>query len=484
VKLALRYTPNSFIKTWPSKHESAVCRLPSAVNNYNEKSARRKVIIALCLILSFLISSAAQAELSVCSNPHQTKTPSYPITIITPTDFDNMPVGSLVSIFTSYETRYSMFFYWRCDGLNGHGIGHGWLDTPGVTVVPGVSVNLDGLSWIDGQFQNSHKSILTSSVFTTPELEARGLGYVLGSRLHISLYCSPQGNSGFITDSSPVPPNYSQGLLPGQWSVAPNSPCYDNKGVVVGYPAWVRELTLHIFYAFVKIGDASQHTTLPQSFTTPIARFYIANQSNPSQQIASASINFYASDFSSRVLQRTCTTPLASESVIYFGTIPISSVPHQPGATIAERDFSVTFNCPTHSFFHIGFWVEPMYGMVAGNTNAAGYYNSAPYSLGTIKIASGTGMANGIGVQLSLVNNFYDPSNVRVREFQTNYGRLLYGADRLYLISRSVGDRDPLNTPQSHYPVARQFKARLIRLDEPLVAGQIKAAILIHIRYN
>jgi len=456
----------------------AVCRMPYAVcRHYNKKPAWRHITIVLYFILVIFVSSGTQAaELSSCINPHQTVTPGAQILVATPADFDNMPVGSLVS-HVARQGHNFVYAAWDCTVAHQmNGIGYGYLQTPGVTVVPGVSVLLDDVSSYDYP-SRQYGSILSSDVFTTPELQARGLGYILGAYLNI-WSCDLNGTSNHDDHqtAAPAPPYYPSSSLPDLWR---------DKPACLNEPA--RYLYLHIIFGLVKIGDASQHGTLPQNFTTPIATFYIANQSNPSLAIASASFSIYATNFSSRVQQRTCTTPSASESTIYFSTIYENEVSNKPpGTQLAVRDFTITFNCPFSSYYNIGFWVEPVYGLIASNNNAAGNHGTLPYSLGTMKIASGAGMAEGVGIQLSVISpngSVRDPPNVIVSPSEQNHMRILYGENHFYnifpILTHGWTDADAPT-----WGIQRKFRAKLIRLDGPLTAGQIKAAAIIHIRYN
>jgi len=173
-------------------------------------------------------------------------------------------------------------------------------------------------------------------------------------------------------------------------------------------------------------------------------------------------------NFSSRVGVRTCATPSASESIIHFGTLyeqDLNTLPVGPVA-VTQREFSLTFTCPYAAYDNIWFYVEPMHGV----TNAAD---------GVMGIASGTGMAQGVGVQL-LLEDTVDSSN--------GYAALKYGPTSLnwlptFTVSRAdiVVPVDPLAVPSRQQVV--KFKAALYRLNEPLVVGQVKASALIHIRY-
>jgi len=407
-----------------------------------------------------------------------------------------MPLGSLVSPFP-FRYENSTVVTWYCSGSHQYGIGHGYINPPDVTVTPGVSVllNLPPYRPANDNADEVLETTLTSDVFTTPELQARGLGYILASRVSATRWCSysEAPSSEYVFGESPVipfHPDESSGAPISQYITSTNNSCqrWHNGQIHNGTAGGVQRVHLTVYYAFVKIGDASQHGTLPQSFTTPVITFFIANRSNPSHQIATAAFSFYATDFSSRVVQSTCTTPSASESVIYFGTIFANAVPNSPGATIAERDFTVAFHCPHNDYYLVSFWVEPIYGLVADNTNSAGSYYPAPYSLGTMNIASGPGMAKGVGVQLSINSlpsmNYPDSYSYSYDSDNSYKYRVLYGPGKLYHISHSPRYYPTTNPGQVVHSRTYYFRARLIRLNEPLVAGQIKAAALIHIRYN
>jgi len=138
------------------------------------------------------------------------------------------------------------------------------------------------------------------------------------------------------------------------------------------------------------------------------------------------------------------------------------------GTRFAQRNITMTFVCPNKRYNEISFLVEAVYGVHAN------------YS-GTMKIATGVGMATGVGVHLLL-----DGTNVIYRN-PFVYNEMGIDSNGKYPIYHIGG-----YIPSNYYydpsePTLQKFvnlTASLIRLPEPLQAGQIKAAAIFHIRYN
>jgi len=286
-------------------------------------------------------------------------------------------------------------------------------------------------------------------MFTTPELEQRGLGYR-------SWWHNAHQDTDFTTVYAYSP---AQSLTSVQGTTPPqhwHQPHADDNGQMV--------LSVHARVEFYKIGSGTQHATLPQNFSTYLNHFYAVDKNAQGAPFGTHQFNWQVTNFASRVAVRTCETPSASESLIHFGTVYEQDL-NAPGLVVAtQRDFTLTFTCPYAAYNNIWFYVEPTHGVA----NAAD---------GVMGIASGSGMAQGVGVQL-LLEDTVDSSN--------GYAALKYGANnRNRLPVFTVGDDwrfvDALTTPPRQQVV--KFKAALYRLNEPLVAGQIKASALIHIRY-
>jgi len=79
-----------------------------------------------------------------------------------PMDFDSMPVGSLVS------RLHRVYFETNCDFTWNGQVGIRMSAVPGIKVVDGVTVRNFNVGSMGG----------SDVVYTMPEAEARGLGYV------------------------------------------------------------------------------------------------------------------------------------------------------------------------------------------------------------------------------------------------------------------------------------------------------------------
>jgi len=320
----------------------------------------------------------------------------------------------------------------------------------------------------------------TIKINTIPELESRGLGFIYSSYdLRYIITC----NSKILLDSTDI-------ILP-----LTDQPIEWGKNNLMTHcgPSFPFNLNLVIYSNFylVKIGDSSQHATLPQNFTATLFSYSIYTKFGESgTPIPGITLNstFSISEFSTNVVTRTCATPAASESTIYFDTHQQSNIQSMlAGTAFAQRDFTFTFVCPRKRYDSISFLVEPMYGI-------------EPAYPGTMKIASGTGMARGVGVQLfvqapktlnsnewsisnlapaiyrsdPLSNDGIGPANGKYPLFHSYVGGASYNDTSYWLIN------DEAPTIQRTV----NFKANLIRLPGQVQPGQIKAAALIHIRYN
>jgi len=367
--------------------------------------------------------------------------------------FDSMPVGSIVS--KPYKTHLEPDCNFTWDDQVGIKISA----VPGIKVVSGVTVRDFNIGVGDGV------------VYTSPEAEARGLGYVFSTysvsrwtqcHNNISSWLEPE----YVWSSAVVSPLVTSGEI--AWSATADA-CY---GPNVWVPRNHIKMVTEMF--FVKIADSNQHQVLPQSFNIPIMNVFVYRFNGA--LVASFSPRLLINSFASSVVVRSCATPTASESLIHLGQFNQQTIQGTPvGGTIANsgRDFSVTFSCPEDLYKVISFFVEPVYG------KADGTYGDA----GVMKIAQGVGMAAGVGVRLK-----YGGENVVYRtnpsynaEFGSDYGK--------YQIFNSFwGAPYPSMPPDDpDFPLKQrviQFNASLVRLNEPVVAGQIKAAARIHIIYN
>jgi len=344
------------------------------------------------------------------------------LAFVTPESFNQMPNGSLVS----RTMLYSIWF--NCNMTADDEFGFGMLSVPGASTVSGYN-----------------------NMFTTPELSQRGLGFM-----------AHWYNAWQQTNTSPVVYSDLQFLT----SIgAATTPLNWQKPGLTGPVI----LSAHIRVDFYKIGQMENNGTshngvpLPQNFSTNLTRVYLASRAAPTAALAQHLFVWNVTNFSSRVGTRSCTTPLASESLIHFGTVYEQDL-NAPGPVAAsQREFTLTFECPYAAYHTIWFYVEPTHGVV----DAAN---------GVMGIATGSGMAQGVGVQL-LLEDTVNPSN--------GYAALQYGSlNRLPTFTVSFSDVyviDALAIPPRQQVV--RLKAALYRLPQSLVPGQVKASALVHIRY-
>jgi len=367
-----------------------------------------------------------------------------------------MPNGSIVGII------YDQTFIITCKVNVNDTIGAKLVPVPGAKIV-------DGVSQKNYYFPDQ---MYSGIIYTTQELEARGLGYAahLSTFFQTYIICDNNNVISYPVDLGPI---YVQPVTTEQpiiWRTIENH-CPDQP------PTGHRiAISMRATLQFVKIGTTSQHAVLPQNFTTPLLQASVYNQAAPATPVVSPVISWSITGFASRVITRTCTTPSASESTLYLGTFNQQEIQAlAPGATTPPREFTLTFTCPYATYQTISFFVEPMHGVDVFNA-------------GTMNIAQGPGMAKGVGVYLEEYGlreaNTWWPVTYR-NDTSPNFGfGALTGKYLLATFSRenSFFDIDPLPEPPRQQVV--QFRASLIRLNEPVVAGQVKAAALIHIRYN
>jgi len=371
--------------------------------------------------------------------------------IVTPMEFDAMPNGSIVSGDIAYQVFYN------CSLSAGEEIGIRLDQAYGLGLVGGGVGSFNYLDYKD--------------IYTVPELESRGLG--------ISVKEGSSGGVGYFY--SCISGNRSGVRWLWQTSNAgqlkdiigmqePKSIVVSNCGL---YPVSSYYLEVGLTVRLVKIGNSvGQHEALPQNFTVPLIGLVYYYTSNPSIQIGSVTLSLNAVGFASRVVTRTCATPTASESIINFGSVNQQQV-QTTGIfqAVVQREFTLTFNCPYAPYgrFGISFFVEPMYGLVNNRI---------------MRIAQGTGMAQGVGIRLRAITyngSAYEHDVVYREDPLDNTGCRHFSCGKIVL---SEWLWDGQGSPPMSGQLVVSFKASLIRLNEPVVAGQIKAAALIHIRYN
>jgi len=360
--------------------------------------------------------------------------------IAIPADFNSLPIGSIIS---KSNLDFGVIY---CGKFAGGIMKINFLPNDIQVVSGGVivrSFNAVGLSDLIGG----------GTVYTTPEAKMHGVGFVFRDyRIHRQLSCdNPREGWTFITH---------------RWSIDEFHPLTAS-GELVSTLGCYRyddterrnELRLNVDFFLVKIGEPDQGT-LPNDLNLTLTKFDVRD--NYGQLEITYSLDIFITNFSSTLKIASCTTPMASESIIYLGTVNEQAVQAAVAgdAITTEREFSLNLSCPENLYSEISFFVEPMYGKADGD-----YGNSG----GVMKIAQGTGMATGVGVRLRLKS--HGTGNI--------WRNVVYRTDPPY----NTEFREPYG--KYRYIDGRfRFRASLVRLPEPVAVGQIKAAALIHIRYN
>jgi len=372
--------------------------------------------------------------------------------VVTPQGFDSALNGSIVSD----EIKFSVIS--SCVVASGTQVGANLLPSYGLKVVDGVTAT-------SFNFSSEFSSL---DVYTVPSLESRGLGFVVKYGSWVGFY-KACGNI-----------YYYRILYVNRLSV--KDMINGQKGMG-GIGSQCNSASAHGIYSdfsiyLVKIGNSNQHAALPQNFTVPLIGVSFFDWGSPSTAVGTVVFSVSVTDFSSRVVTRTCTTPTASESIINFGYIGYQVVQDAYlGEPIIHKEFNLTFVCPMGSYNDgrgISFFVEPMYGVFDE-------FNSGGAVMGrTMKIAQGSGMAQGVGIKLGVkfrYSSSWSDLMFRLEAF-SNAG--INGKYDVYYFSEYSYSNKNLPT----YDVVVPFRASLVRINEPVVSGQIKAVALIHIRYN
>jgi len=357
-----------------------------------------------------------------------------------------------------------------------------------VNVIPGIKQVNQAHNVFFHHKTTSGRITESVNTYTVPELESRGLGFFIGAA-SVAHYVRVRCASGAIRythfeGNAPELPLTEQSVIWADGTV--NSYCnnYSSSNEI--------EVDFFVEFYIVKIGNSSQHTTLPQNFTATLFSVSIYIQSNPTIPAVTFSNSWSISNFAANVRVRTCATPTASESLIDLGHYQQGDIQSKAAGTVlAQREFTFTFVCPRKRYDSISFLVEPRYGISPMNSAYPG----------TMNIASGTGMAQGVGVQLFVrapPNGYqwhlavFMPVIYRTDPL-SNAGGYIASISGKYPLFQSINSENEILGDQTYSladddpPTIQRvvnFRANLIRLPGPLQPGQIKAAALIHIRYN
>jgi len=356
--------------------------------------------------------------------------------VVTPMDFNSMPIGSVVS------KGATIYYFFKCT-YQSASINIALSPASGMKIVNGVTANYFNINWNENNF-------LEGNVYTTPEAEARGLGFVFGAysiTRELTCHVVSQGwryprHAWSVGEFHPLATGTLQSVL---WC-----PTYTDSQIG-------DDIKVYISYSVVKINNPGGQVPLPGNFDLNFMNLNITKGS----EFSNISIIHNITAFESRVHVRTCATPMASESVIYFGQWFTQDVQNTAaGNAITTRNFSLNFSCPS-GYQTISFFVEPMHGKADGDYGEQG----------VMKIAQGAGMATGVGVRLEW----------RRSSWGAQFENVVYRTNPPY--NAQYGDAHGkyyLGSGGTTYT----FRASLVRLPEPVAPGQIKAAALIHIRYN
>jgi len=256
-----------------------------------------------------------------------------------PDDAATLPIGARVGAMREVNLRYN------CTGMTA--AGNEKFGT-GMRAVSGVSYHA------------------ATQTYTTPQLEARGLGYRFW-------WHEPNGH-GYGKHNLDAHPNSNPTIdyPPVNWYPRPgtSSPHLDISTRVI----------------FFKINNNFQNTNganINVNISADLFRFYIAEQSAPTTprgQVQTYTLNL--TQFSSR--RRVC-TPLANQTINFA---PISGDEMPASGVVAARtaSFTLNFNCPYMAYYTVGFTLDGIYGVLDTDNGVFG-------------IKQGPGYASGVGVQ-------------------------------------------------------------------------------------
>jgi len=338
----------------------------------------------------------------------------YPV----PVDPDSLSVGEKVGITRYFRARFT------CTVTGGEtSFGVGTMPSPASYAVPG-----------------------TSTVFTTPALEALGLGYYFWWNFGID-------GTDFTNTVTRRMDTVTGQTLPPFW---------------ISRDTGTYTLTVQGHVDFVKIGPMPDTGGAETNISVPfsVVRLYVAEQSAPSTPVGTPlHVQRTLQRFTSA--KRACTPTVSMNQTIMFPTLYETDLPN-PTDTSTDKEFTLKWNCPYMAYNTSGFTIHA----------AHGYADEAQ---GIIKIKPGTGYAQGIGIQIEGYG------------LRTGWGGnhpaawLPAKPDTFYTFKAVDYDRslaDTVNGMTENRDVEQKFRARLYRLNEPLVPGIIQSSILIHMVYR
>jgi len=286
--------------------------------------------------------------------------------------------------------------------------------------------------------------------YTTNQLSASGLGYQIW-------WHEPGGAAHNDTD-------LTQDSTPNTDFPLP----FDNGTLSFQIP--VRVIFFKINQNFQNT-DGAYHAA---NIATDLFTLYIADTNSSWTDIAGSIYRYklVLNTFSS--VKRTCTPHV--DQIIQFDYITVGTLPTIPGPVPAStKDFSLTFNCPYMAWYIQGFRMQPSYG-VADAVN------------GVVGIKTGTGFAQGVGIQVLVkdvatgwvgatqpaqVDNYTSPWQVVMPNQTYLIPALQYIESQIHL--------NPATTMKSKQI---NFRARYYRMPGTLTGGKVESAVIFHFVYN
>jgi len=240
-------------------------------------------------------------------------------------------------------------------------------------------------------------------------------------------------------------------------------------------PNWISRntgtytLTVQAHVDFIKIGPMPDTQGTQTNIAVPfsIVRLYVAEQSAPTTPVGTPlhvqrNLNRFTS------AKRACTPTVDMNQTIMFPIISENDLPAPGNGTNDYKQFTLKWNCPYMAYNLTGFMIQA----------AHGYADEAQ---GIIHIKSGSGYAQGVGIQIEgyglrsnwLANHPTAWLPAKPNTFY-NFQALDYNRDLANTINGMTENRN----------IEQRFRARLYRLNEPLVPGIIQSSILIHMIYR
>jgi len=367
---------------------------------------------------------ATAAALSNCTvlsitNPGSWGTTARDV-FIAPEEFSTLPIGEPVSLVRWFGGLMNCAI---TNTTPQYGVG--MAAVPGATNVPGQP-----------------------GMFTTPQLQARGLGYRVGWYAYTDQSTIPESITTPYRELTTV----TQTTAPIHW-LTPSQAVRNVGRVNARADASIQ---------FFKIGNIQDTggVRISANISTELIRFYLADSATPNTTTWNVPFVWTSSTFVTKV--RACTPALLgpNPNFVNLGTVAPVGTP-APGTVLVEQPFTLTFNCPHLAFERIGFRFDPTHGTESATI---------------MKLKPGDGMAKGAGIRLQMDLSGTDTWSV------INYGQN-------YTISdfnvpgwwEWTPSDDALSATKSRII---QFKAELVRVTGEFAPGKVESSLVIVMRYK